>query len=57
MRKTFSIYMILENGSERFLEKCRTQEQAETKCHRYEREDEYERSIGYYVPKTKYVVK
>lgn len=57
MKKTFKVYMVLENGTEQFLEKCRTQEQAEIKCKKYEREDAYERSIGYHVPNTKYIIK
>lgn len=57
MKKTFKIYMVLENGTEQFLESCKTQEQAEARCRRYEREDQYERSIGYFVPNTKYIVK
>ena len=57
MKKSYKVYMVLENGTEQFLEKCRTQEQAETKCRKYEREDAYERSIGYYVPNTKYIIK
>lgn len=57
MKKTFKVYMVLENGSEQYLEKCRTAEDAEAKCKRYEKQDAYERSIGYFVPNTKYIVK
>jgi len=57
MKKSFKVYMVLENGSEQHLYNCRTQEQAERKCEKCYREDAYERSIGYYVPNTKYIVK
>ena len=57
MKKNYSVYMVLENGAEQFLVKCRTQKQAETKCRRYELEDKHERSNGYHVPNTKYIIK
>lgn len=57
MKKSYKIYMVLTDGTEQFLEKCRTFEQAETKCRKYEREDAYERSVGYHVPDTKYIIK
>ena len=57
MRKTYKIYMVLESGEEVYLERRSNKEDAEAKCRLYEKKDAYERSIGYYCPNTKYIVK
>ena len=57
MRKSYKVYMILENGDEVYLEKCSDEERAKGKCELYARQDEYERQIGYYCPNTKYIYK
>lgn len=57
MRKTFKVYMVLENGSEVYLEKYSSREDAEARCRLYAKKDAYERSIGYHCPNTKYIVK
>lgn len=57
MKKVYKVYMVLENGKEVFLDKFTDQEKAELRRSRYEREDQYERSIGYHVPNTKYIIK
>ena len=57
MRKTYKIYMVRENGSEVYLEKYNSREDAEARCRLYAKQDAYERSIGYYCPNTKYIVK
>lgn len=57
MKKTYKIYMVLENGQEVYLEKFSKKEQAELRCARYTRQDEYERQIGYHTPNTKYIIK
>ena len=56
-RKTYSVYMVHENGQETLLDRFTDKERAELRRARYEREDQYERSIGYHVPNTKYIIK
>lgn len=57
MKKSYKVYMVLENGKEVLLDKFTDQKKAELRRSRYEREDQYERSIGYHVPNTKYIIK
>lgn len=57
MKKTYRIYMVSEDGKETLIDRSSTQELAERKCRKYEREDAYERQIGYHVPKMTYIIK
>lgn len=57
MKKTYKIYMVSADGKETLIDRSSTQEQAERKCRKYEREDAYERQIGYHVPKFTYIIK
>lgn len=57
MKKTYRIYMVSEDGKETLIDRSSTQKLAERKCRKYEKEDAYERQIGYHVPKMTYIIK
>ncbi len=57
MRKTYKVYMVLEDGREVYLERYNNLLDAEARCRLYAKQDAYERTIGYHCPNTKYIVK
>ena len=56
-RRVYKVYMVREDGVEVLLDRTTNKELAELRRDRYEREDNYERSIGYHVPDSKYIIK